>query len=107
MALTPTHTITGKILRSDGTPSAGSLTFQPSTMIGNGARIIAAPSTVHLDHDGRFAVDLLATDAPGWTPAGWRWTVTENLPGGRPRRYFELTADVDYGDLVAVPEPTP
>ena len=99
-------TVTGTFLRSDGTPSSGSVAFAPSVAIGDGTEVrLPAPCEVHLDATGSIEVTLPATNDPDYTPSGWVWQVRERIAGGRDAWHFELTADTDYWDLVTVTPP--
>lgn len=89
--------VVGQLLRDDGTPQRGRVTFLPSTNAlvdqANDVTVATwAPFVAVLSASGTFAVKLPATDAPGWTPTGWTYQVREPI-----RRSYHL----------AVPAATP
>ena len=98
-----TYTVTARYPRGDLTPRTGWLYFKPTTtIVGDGNIILPAPVTAHLV-DGAISVQLVGTDDPAYSPAGWLWTVEENLVGGRDPWAFELTADADLSTCRVVP----
>ncbi|MFI7096422.1 hypothetical protein [Streptomyces lydicus] len=100
-----TVTLTGRYIRPDGTPLAGTVTITtPSLLTLSGANSIAAGSTVlTLDNTGSFSVVLVATDNATMQPTGWRYAVTEKFVGVTGRTYsIDLPATsptVDIADI--------
>ncbi|MYX21838.1 phage tail protein, partial [Streptomyces sp. SID8380] len=102
----PTVRLTARYLGLDGHPLGGSVVFQPPALLTHSAAdlFVGGPTTAALDAEGRLDVTLPATDAEGWNPYGWTYTVTERLTGaGRPRTYHIALAaavpEVDLADL--------
>ncbi|MFJ4697455.1 phage tail protein [Streptomyces sp. NPDC088768] len=102
----PTVRLTARYLGLDGHPLGGSVVFQPPALLTHSAAdlFVGGPTTATLDAEGRLDVTLPATDAEGWNPYGWTYTVTERLTGaGRPRTYHIALAaavpEVDLADL--------
>lgn len=99
-------TVTGRYVGPDGTPVAGGpLRFLPSTTVVDAdGNVVVPPLPIEVTTDGTgaFSVDLLATDAPGTSPAGWSWRLSELFP---PQREIDFLvpaaspASVDFADL--------
>lgn len=100
-----TVTVTGAFASpSDAaSPISGRVIFTPSV-----SRVISAedgviavgPVTVTLDASGAFSVDLLATDAEGFSPSGWTYGVFELIAGEVSRAYdVALPAAAPTADL--------
>ncbi|MFD7918919.1 phage tail protein [Streptomyces sp. NPDC059740] len=102
----PTVRVTAHYLALDGSPLAGQVVFQPPSLLTHSAAdlFVGGPTAVPLDAEGRLEVELPATDADGWNPAGWTYTVTERLAGtARPRTYqIALAAAVPQIDLADI-----
>ncbi|MFI5808872.1 collagen-like protein [Streptomyces sp. NPDC051561] len=88
----PTVKVTGRYLAPDGTPLTGAVTFRAPAVLTFGAAdvILGGPVTVRLDAAGVVTVILPATDAPGMDPAGWAYTVTEQLAGVPSNRSYNV-----------------
>jgi hypothetical protein len=105
----PLVRLTGRFIAPDGTPLTGKLTFAPPMVITlPGADTISPiPATVEIgkEDQGSFAVNLIASDAPGMSPSGWTYRVTEKITGAQMREYHILlpwredSASVDLADL--------
>ncbi|CAL9296879.1 phage tail protein [Streptomyces sp. SudanB25_2051] len=102
----PTVTVRGRFLFPDGRPLSGSLTFRAPSQITfpQSDVILGGPVVVQLDAQGAFEVTLPATDAPGMDPAGWSYTVSEQLAGVQPGRSYALLLpaeqpEVDLADV--------
>jgi hypothetical protein len=76
--------IVGTLHREDGSAVRGRVTFLPSTLsltnqTTDDTYSLSAPFFAVLDADGYFEVKVPATDAPGFQPSGWTYTVREPL----------------------------
>ncbi|MEU0600141.1 phage tail protein [Streptomyces sp. NPDC006393] len=102
----PTVRLTAQYLSLDGRPLSGSVEFQPPALLTHSDAdvFVGGPTTAALDSEGRIDVTLPATDAEGWNPLGWTYTVTERLGGvGRPRTYhIALSAAAPVVDLADI-----
>ncbi|WP_327296140.1 phage tail protein [Streptomyces sp. NBC_01197] len=102
----PTVRLTAQYLSLDGHPLSGSVEFQPPALLTHSEAdlFVGGPATANLDTEGRLDVVLPATDAEGWNPFGWTYTVTERLNGvGRARTYhIALSATVPEVDLADI-----
>jgi len=103
-----TITLTGEFLTSTGTPMSGTLSFTPPPELVdvNTAIMYAAPDTVTLDSTGKFTTVLICTDNPTLAPAGWSYTVQENVSSPRTYTIFvpsTLGTTVDLSTLVPLP----
>ncbi|WP_199546563.1 hypothetical protein [Streptomyces sp. N35] len=84
-------------LRPDGTPYTGQIRFTPEELVRSADHdvIVQGAVVVTLDDTGRFTVDLLATDADGFTPTSWLYRVDEEWTDAPGRAYrLELPAAV-------------
>ena len=100
------YRVTAQYVHGDGSPRQGRIRFAPSTtVVGEERIILPAPLSVELDAQGALAVDLVGTDDPDYSPAGWVWTVTETVHGGRPPYSMTLTGDVDLSEVSPVVPP--
>jgi hypothetical protein len=74
-------TLTGTYLDPEGNPLAGTITFSPpSALTLKGASMFSMlPATATLDVNGRFSVQLIATDNANMSPSGWTYQVTETI----------------------------
>ncbi|MFE1770260.1 hypothetical protein [Streptomyces sp. NPDC059008] len=105
-------TVTGRFLSPDGRPLSGSVTFRaPAQLTFPEADVIlGGPVVAALDSQGQISATLPATDAPRMDPAGWSYTVTEQLtgiPNGRAYNILLPAAEpqVDLADI-APTDPT-
>ncbi|MET9360387.1 hypothetical protein ABZX93_05710 [Streptomyces sp. NPDC006632] len=108
----PSVHLTGRFIAPNGKPLTGSLTFAPpSVLTMPDADTIAntvAVVEIAKEDNGSFAVDLIATDAPGMSPRGWSYQVTEKLKGAQIRQYHIMLPErpggepVDLADLAPV-----
>ena len=82
--------VTGRYLRQDGTPAAGTVTFvlsdQLQDPVANEFRA-PVPVTATLDGTGAFATSLTASQSTGITPTGATYRVTERISGASLRTY--------------------
>lgn len=74
----------------DGSPYTGLVRFTPEVVISSAEHdaIVQGAVTVALDDDGQFTVDLLATDAAGFSPTGWSYRVDEEWSDAPGRTYL-------------------
>ncbi|MEV0440949.1 hypothetical protein AB0I84_09180 [Streptomyces spectabilis] len=79
----PTVTVRGRFLSPDGRPLSGSVTFRAPAQITfpDADVILGGPVVAQLDAQGQISATLPATDAPDMDPAGWSYTVAEQLVG--------------------------
>ncbi|NGO73982.1 phage tail protein, partial [Streptomyces sp. SB3404] len=110
----PTVTVTGRYLTPEGHPVSGSVEFRPPSMLTHAESdlILGGPSVAPLDAEGRLSIELPATDAAGWNPAEWTYTVTEQLTGVGTRRVYQIVLPqavptVDLADISPVDPGTP
>jgi hypothetical protein len=100
----PTRKIVGQAIYGDNTGASGRLLFTPEFLVAyDGAVVLPGPVTVIAGNGGHFEVELATTDAPGYAPADWVWTVEEQWPGGR-LFFFQLPtedgSDISYTSLI-------
>ncbi|MFF1693124.1 hypothetical protein ACFVXC_05780 [Streptomyces sp. NPDC058257] len=105
----PSVRVTGRFVAADGTPLTGTVTFAPPMVLTlpDADTIALTPAVVEItkEDQGCFAVTLIATDAPGMSPSGWTYRVTEKLKGAQIRQYHIMLAErpggtsVDLADL--------
>ncbi|MER7485264.1 phage tail protein [Streptomyces sp. NPDC126497] len=109
----PTVRVTARYLAPDGTPLTGTVEFRPPALLTHSDTdvFVGGPTTAALDADGRLAVVLPATDAPGWNPVDWTYRVTEKVSGLPTRNYrIALAAAhpaVDLADVRPADPSTP
>lgn len=110
----PAVTVTGRYLAPDGTPLTGQVVWRAPALITFPAAdvMLSGPVTAPLDATGAFAVRLPATDAPGMSPTGWAWTVTEQLTGVPSNRSYSVLLPaaeplVDIADKAPTDPTTP
>lgn len=75
-------TVKGQLFRVDGTPDTGSLTFQSRVLALYSLEsqgVVPSRKTVILDEDGKFEIELPATNDPAWAPVGWTYTLVMQL----------------------------
>ncbi|MFF2717705.1 phage tail protein [Streptomyces sp. NPDC058011] len=95
----PTVTVTARYLTPDGRPMSGTVDFRPPALLTHAEEdlFLGGPTRATLDSEGRLHVVLPATDAPGWNPAVWTYTVTERLSGlGRTARSYQIVLSADH-----------
>lgn len=102
-----TVTVTGHVGLADGQAQRDTVTFTPSPpeVVSAGADFIlsADPVTVYPDRStGEFAVRLLATDATGFTPSGWTYTVARGTRAPYSISLPAASPTVDLADLTPV-----
>lgn len=94
-----TATVTGSFVNLDGTPCAGTVTFEPAPcywLAANDDVTVLPSSTVAtLDQDGTFSVELLATDEPDLNPVGWTYKVRVRLTDCEKAWSFSMLAPAD------------
>ncbi|WP_372408371.1 phage tail protein [Streptomyces luteireticuli] len=110
----PTVTVTARYLTPDGLPLSGNVTFRAPTLLTHTGSdtILGGPIIVPLDGDGRIKAVLPATDTPGMNPAGWTYTVVEQLAGLPANRTYDIVLPaaqktVDLADLAPVDPEAP
>lgn len=117
----PTVSVTARYLSPDGRSLNGTVEFRPPALVTHSEAdlFLGGPTRATLDAEGRISVTLPATDAPGWNPVNWTYTVTEKLSGTTRRAYQialpSAAPTVDLADIapadpnapnyVAVPGP--
>ncbi|MEV6055009.1 hypothetical protein [Streptomyces sp. NPDC052107] len=100
-----TVNVTGRYIKPDGTPYAGTVSFSaPDYLRLPGSDTTAVGSvTATLDATGAFSVVLIATDNAGARPINFTYTVTETLTGATSRTYYialpQATATIDLADI--------
>ncbi|WP_328895778.1 phage tail protein [Streptomyces sp. NBC_00236] len=111
----PTVTVTARYMTPDGRPMSGTVEFRPPALLTHAEEdlFLGGPTRVTLDSEGRFSVVLPATDAPGWNPLAWTYTVTEKLAGlARGGRVYQIALAaavpaVDLADIAPADPGTP
>ncbi|MHC0429982.1 phage tail protein [Streptomyces sp. O3] len=105
----PTVTVTAWYLTPDGRPMTGSVEFRPPAMLTHADAdvMLGGPTIARLDEEGRISVVLPATDADGWNPTEWTYTVRERLAGVTPPRGYQIVLPaaqptVDLADVAPV-----
>jgi parallel beta-helix repeat protein len=76
--------VRGQYLHADGSPASGRVKFTPRVQVVSTVDdVVYPPAAVFadLDAEGRFAVDLRATDDPDAEPTGWTYEVRLYLNG--------------------------
>ena len=80
-------TVVGTYLDAEGTPATGSVSFTPFLVAAEQdtpSMRTQLPVTTELDADGRFSVDLIASDDPSWyTNDNVPYVVQEDVAGDR------------------------
>ncbi|WP_432137639.1 hypothetical protein [Streptomyces sp. bgisy154] len=107
-----TITVTGTFpLPAGGAAQTGTVVFTPSAVLADSTQhaIYSGAGTATLDTNGTFSIELLCTDDTDVQPAGWRWRVDEQIPGGRRTYWIDLPstlgATVDLSELAPVSSP--
>jgi hypothetical protein len=100
----PTRKVVGQAVYGDNTGASGRLRFSPEFLVAyDGVVVLPGAVTVIAGNGGSFEVELATTDAAGYAPADWVWSVEELWPGGR-TFLFELPtedgSDLDYTSLI-------
>lgn len=111
----PTVIVTARYMTPDGRPMSGTLEFRPPALLTHAEEdlFLGGPTRATLDAEGRISVVLPATDAPGWNPAAWTYTVTEKLAGlARGGRVYQIALAaavpaVDLADIAPADPGTP
>ncbi|MFH8345006.1 hypothetical protein [Streptomyces sp. NPDC018045] len=102
----PTVTVTGRFLSPDGQPLSGTVVFRAPGQITfpDSDVILGGPVVASLDAQGRITARLPATDAPHMDPAGWSYTVAEQLAGIPNGRSYQvlLPAEAPQVDLADI-----
>ncbi|WP_369377671.1 phage tail protein [Streptomyces sp. cg36] len=88
----------GRFLAPDGQPLSGSVIFRPPAQLTFPAAdvILGGPVIAQLDAQGQISATLPATDAPGMDPAGWSYTVTEQLSGIPAGRSYQVLLPAEH-----------
>lgn len=89
MALTKTN-LQGLYLTVAGAPQVGRVGFVPNVDVVIPPENVLLPIDIewaYLDSEGVFDIDLVPTDHAGSSPAGWSYTVWEQIEGAKPRNY--------------------
>jgi hypothetical protein len=100
----PTRKVVGQAVYGDNTGASGRLRFSPEFLVAyDGVVVLPGPVTVIAGNGGHFEVELATTDAEGYAPADWVWSVEELWPGGR-LFFFQLPTEdgspVAYTSLI-------
>ena len=92
--------VTGRFLEISGKPAVGSLIFRPTPARMIDAKdltsIIQTDYEIYLNDDGRFKVNLPATDDVDITPIEFTYQVTETFPGGQ---VYNIEVPMIYADM--------
>jgi hypothetical protein len=75
-------TVAGQLLKVDGTPEIGTITFAAGVYsLYSHDSVAQVPSrmSVALDANGNFEIDVPATDDPDWSPVNWTYTLIIKL----------------------------
>lgn len=98
---TPVVTLTGTLPSAvAGTGYSGQIVCTPSAILTDPARHAIYPGGGKVDIvDGAFTVQLIPSDAPGITPAGWRWYVDIQPARGK-RAAFWTDIHGNNGDTI-------
>lgn len=87
----------GKLMDSDGNPIRGKVIFYPrfeylTNQTGDTTPVLILPKSraVEIHEDGRFAIELLATDDEDNNPTGWTWGVEFQLKDGYKLKPFDI-----------------
>jgi hypothetical protein len=98
-----TATVEATFLDASGSPRSGTVSFRPTTRVVVGETGITIDPVIARLTDGRFSVELAATDDADLQPPGWGYTIvidvdrtryafTAFVPAaGSPHNLFELT----------------
>ncbi|WP_329147251.1 hypothetical protein OIU91_16780 [Streptomyces sp. NBC_01456] len=107
----PSVHLTGRFIAPDGTPLTGTLTFAPPMVLTmpDADTIANTVATVEITKadQGSFEINLIATDAPGMSPRGWTYLVTEKLKGAQIRQYHIMLPERPGGDPVDLADLAP
>lgn len=107
----PSVHLTGRFIAPDGTPLTGTLTFAPPMVLTmpDADTIANTVATVEISKAdrGSFEVNLIATDAPGMSPRGWSYQVTEKLKGAQIRQYHIMLPERLGGEPVNLADLAP
>ncbi|MGW4727675.1 hypothetical protein ACWEQC_00475 [Streptomyces shenzhenensis] len=109
----PVVRVTGRFLTPAGKPLSGQVVFRsPMLVFSDFDVILGGPVTATLDATGAIDVMLPATDAPGMNPAGWSYSVAEQLATVPMNRVYQVllpAADptVDLADIAPTDPSTP
>lgn len=120
--MTTTHTLTGNLSEAIGQPVTGrtvivtwstNLGDEPLVDIDNDVTYIPGPVRIHVNDDGTFSVDLIATNSSGTNVPdnSLRYTITAQYwsPAGMKKswslRNFALTTDADLSSLIGTADP--
>ena len=100
--------VTGTYTNLDGTPASGYVTFESNQRIVIGGQLVV-PAIIRMDLDGTGSISgfLPATNDPDLSVTGWGYTVTENIPNGRPRFVIEAPYSGGPINLITVPTAQP
>lgn len=104
-------TVHGELLEIDGSPAAGTITFELTTqvrVVGDPAVIIPSRYVATLDANGEFSIQLPATNDADLELIPFSYKVTPRLSTGCSTFYVELpTSDltVEYADLIPLAAP--
>ncbi|MFJ4686474.1 hypothetical protein [Streptomyces sp. NPDC088789] len=107
----PSVHLTGRFIAPDGAPLTGTLTFAPPSVLTmpDADTIANTVATVEIakEDQGRFEVNLIATDGPGMSPRNWTYLVTEKLKGAQIRQYHIMLPERPGGDPVDLADLAP
>lgn len=109
MALPTEITISGTLLRVDGTPEQGHVTFSSTVRaLSSNDETVMMPSLLRADLalDGSFEITVPASDDPAWTPVGWVYNVAVYTSLGKSTFKTVVPYDAVNG-LIEFPELLP
>lgn len=108
--------VTGRWLNLDQSPASGTVSFLGKYTLSNlvdNTFVIVGKIDAELDVNGQISVVLPAGNDPDWTPAGWTYTVIEQIsdrPSDISYSFLLSTADaptIDLTHVVPIPPVTP
>lgn len=108
-----TGTVTGTLLKLDGTPMVGAVvTFKPSVprllVAEDPVTILPGRIVVTTDNAGAFSVVLAATDDDSVSPVGWTWHVDiEPVKEKGGAAAYGFNFELPTGDTVDITTVTP
>lgn len=100
--------VSGTYHNLDGTPATGFVTFEANQrVVIDGQLVVPGIIRMNLDGTGSISGFLPSTNDPDLSVTGWGYTVTENIPNGRPRFVIEAPYTGGAINLITVPVAQP